>query len=270
MNFECKTNCNNCKLSKTYHSAIDICQTFNKWNYLQSLEAIFWSSPKFYENLKNASIEICKKNTNRAWLTKYQNEKYLILLNSLQIQKEAQELWRNYEEYFYETLFHEYTHTLSMNNQNLKENFWTDKSIRGFTLLFEYFAQAIAQQIISLTYNKKYQEKECKLEFEWMVINKNISNLFWYGEIEPFALKFSQLLYWHKDWERMIKDYLNGNLYNLIKEKIQKNKEFLTYLHELGNIIVWDYIQQWYLSINDIPKRFNKEHFKKAVASLKD
>jgi hypothetical protein len=35
----------------------------------------------------------------------------------------------------------------------------------------------------------------------------------------------------------MINDYLNGNLYGLIKEKIQGNPEFIKHLNDLGIII---------------------------------
>jgi hypothetical protein len=36
----------------------------------------------------------------------------------------------------------------------------------------------------------------------------------------------------------MINDYLNGNIYDLIKEKIQENPEFIKHLNNLGIIIV--------------------------------
>jgi hypothetical protein len=35
----------------------------------------------------------------------------------------------------------------------------------------------------------------------------------------------------------MIKDYLNGKIYDLIKEKIQQNPEFIKHLNNLGIII---------------------------------
>jgi hypothetical protein len=35
----------------------------------------------------------------------------------------------------------------------------------------------------------------------------------------------------------MINDYLNGNIYGLIKEKIQENPKFIKYLNNLGIII---------------------------------
>jgi hypothetical protein len=67
-----------------------------------------------------------------------------------------------------------------MNNQQLLEEDYSYENIRGFTLLFEYFAQAIAQKIISLRYNKMYPKKEYKLEFKGDILNKNFSDLFWY------------------------------------------------------------------------------------------
>ena len=155
-----------------------------------------------------------------------------------------------------------------MNNQQLKEDY-SDENIRGFTLLFEYFAQTIAQKIISLRYNKIYPEKDCKLEFK-DILNTNRSDLFWYWEIEPFALKFSELLYWTKDWEKMINDYLNGKIYNLIKEKIQQNPEFIKHLNDLGIIIAWNYIQQWYIKEEEYKNRINKESFWEAIRSFQN
>ena len=271
MSFECRTghiDCTKCKLSKNQDTA-NICYTFNKWDYLQGLETIFWELPKFNEYLKNATIVEVQYDEPRAWKTQYNNGKYTILINTSQLRKEAKELGRNYKEYFYETLFHEYTHTLSMNNQRLKKDY-SDENIRGFTLLFEYFAQKIAQKIISHRYKKKYPEKKCKLEFEGKILNENSSDLFWYGEIEPFALKFSELLYWTKDWEKMINDYSNGNIYNLIKEKIQQNPEFIKHLNNLGIIIAWNYIQQWYIKGEEYKNRVNKKSYKKAICSLQD
>ena len=272
MNLECRTgciNCANCKLSKNLDTA-DICYTFNKWDYLQNLEAIFWELPRFYDNLKNATIvEVQYDNESRAWNTQCDNGKYTILINTSQLKKEAKKLRRNYEEYFYETLFHEYTHTLSMNNQQLKEDY-SDEDIRWFTLLFEYFAQKIAQKIILLRYNKIYPKKECKLEFKGDILNKNVSDLFWYWEIEPFALKFSELLYWTEDWEKMINDYLNGNIYGLIKEKAQQDPKFIKYLNDLGIIIAWNYIQQWYIKEEEYKNWVNKKSYKKAISSFQD
>lgn len=272
MNLECRTghiNCNKCKLSKNPDTA-NICYAFNKWDYLQNLEAIFWELPRFYDNLKNATIvEVQYDDVSRAWKTQYDNGKYTIQINTSQLKKEAKKLRRNYQEYFYETLFHEYTHTLSINNQQLEEDY-SDENIRGFKLLFEYFAQAIAQKIISLRYNKIYPKKECKLEFKGTILNKNFSDLFWYWEIEPFALKFSELLYWTKDWEKMINDYLNGNIYGLIKEKAQQDPKFIKYLNNLGIIIAWNYIQQWYMDEEEYKNRVNKKSYKKAICSLQD
>ena len=272
MNIECRTghiNCTKCKLSKNPDTT-NICYTFNKWDYLQNLETIFWEFPRFCDNLKNATIvEVQYDDESRAWKTQYDNGKYTILINTSQLKKEAKKLRRNYQEYFYETLFHEYTHTLSINNQQLEEDY-SDENIRWFTLLFEYFAQAIAQKIISLRYNKKYPKKECKLEFKGDILNKNFSDLFWYWEIEPFALKFSELLYWTKDWEKMINDYLNGKIYDLIKEKIQQNPEFIKHLNDLGIIIAWNYIQQWYIKEEEYKNRINKESFWEAIRSFQN
>lgn len=271
MNLDCMTgriDCNKCKLSKNQNTA-NICYTFNKWEYLQNLETIFWKLPKFYENLKNTTIlEVNYDDESRAWKTQYDKGKYTIIINTSQLKNEAKKLRRNYEEYFYETLFHEYTHTLSINNQQLIKEY-SDKSIRGLTLLFEYFAQKIAQKIISNCYKKEYPIKKCKLEFEGKILNENESDLFWYWEIEPFALKFSELLYWTRDWEKMINDYLNGNIYKVIKEKVQQNPEFIEHLNNLGIIIAWNYIQQWYIKKEEY-NRVDEESYKKAISSFKD
>ena len=132
MNLDCRTgciDCNKCKLSKKQNTA-NICYTFNKWDYLQNLEKMFWKFPKFSENLKNANIEeVQYDDESRSWKTQYDNGKYTIIINTSQLKKEAKELRRNYEEYFYETLFHEYTHTLSINNQQLIKEIGQNRTI---------------------------------------------------------------------------------------------------------------------------------------------
>ena len=84
MNLECRTghiNCTKCKLSKNPDTT-NICYTFNKWAYLQNLEAIFWEFPRFYDNLKNATIIEVQYDESRAWKTQYDNGKYTVLINT--------------------------------------------------------------------------------------------------------------------------------------------------------------------------------------------
>lgn len=255
----------------------NIWDMFVKWDYLKSLETVFWEQPHLSENLKNVVIK--KENRegeSRAGYTERneKEKKYIIHINIPQLQKEAISLEdksreRNINEYFYETLFHECTHTLSLDDNTLRKSFWFwNEIIPWFKLLFEVFAQTIAQNIVSYLYKTKYEVNHCELKTGDIILNENDSNLFWYGELEPFALKFSTLLYWKENWEQMLKDYLNGSIYWKIKDKIQKEGEqFTNYLKALGIILIWDYVQQKYI---DRPNWFSVTDFKSAVESFKN
>ena len=230
------------------------------------------------------------------------------------IEREANGFGRNLDEYFEETMFHELTHAIgpkspnsikekirNMKSDSDKEKFdeWTNSQefiydYLGWEVVDEIMAQSVAQAMIKEKYQKEhtepiYQTKHSTFKYneygkipdEEAYSFEYTSDLFWYGEIEQFALDFLKALYGKADANVYLKDYADGNFLEKIFNEYGKRKGGLDNLYKMmaymGNIVVCDYNQQGYYGDNagyanlDVPTFKNAvEQFEKLVELEKD
>lgn len=205
------------------------------------------------------------------------------------LQKEANEMKRNFEIAYDETLFHELAHASSFADTEIEvktseifseinDGKFPHINYYGYGIISEFVAQSIAQMIIvekykgTITYPKKQQT---------FTFNENgyipddlgysydyTSDLVFYGEVEEFALKFIRNLYGEQDIQKLYQDHFSGNIFNIISETFNSRKNGIENLYQLfgnmSNIIASDYYQQGNFGPNRYPS-LSVDNFKKSI-----
>jgi len=199
------------------------------------------------------------------------NEDIIVEICYEKLEEEARELGRNIEEYIDENIFHELTHASSLDTneiQNKISQFMEEPNVfpnileRGYDIINEYIAQSLAQTMVAAKYKKTYIKEHKKFVYNengYLPENKSFSyeydsDLFWYGELEEFAMKFIESVYGTRDVKNLYIDHFNGNVIDKAIEKYSHKKDGIHNLYKLfgnmSNIVVGDYYQQGYFGGN--------------------
>lgn len=195
------------------------------------------------------------------------NEDIIVEICYKKLEEEAREFGRNIEEYIDENIFHELTHASSLDENEIQEkirqiveepNVFPYILERGYEIINEYIAQSLAQKMVAAKYEKTYTKEHKKFVYNengFLPENESFSyeydsDLFWYGELEEFAMKFIESVYGTRDANSLYVDHFNGSVIDKAIKNYSHKKDGIHNLYRLfgnmSNIVVGDYYQQGY------------------------
>lgn len=221
-------------------------------------------------------------------------DKIMVEICKGQLEMEAKEFGRDFEEYYYENVFHELNHASGLTEQEIEEKLkqlkekFTDENHPnidlGYAMIDEVLAQRVAQEMVEAKYKEKYEGKEIMhpIKHRKFFYNENgnipdedgysyeyDSDLVWYGELEGFALDFVESLYGDRNLDRVCQEHFKGELFDNMVAEYGKRRNGIENLQQLlvyaGNIVRSDYYQQGYHG-KSIPKSYsNREMLQESI-----